>query len=196
MRKKDIENREKGKQQTEVIVEGVSPEPKTKINNDEKSSLATNDKQKINRQEKSEGKSPDSDSDWEIERTTNKRKYSNYSQNAAAVHRANEAFNDLEFDITRAARKWARRTEEKLKKKHKTEEEGIPYEVLYGSSHKALFKHYQRKLTKKHQNKFQTSRIHAANTDSIEDENKEPPTQKEKNKTKKTQGKKYYPFKN
>ncbi|KAG5863543.1 hypothetical protein JTB14_026565 [Gonioctena quinquepunctata] len=121
----------------------------------------------------------------EREEREKRQKLKEIRRKETAFHRANQAFNDLEFDIAKAARKWAKRTEEKLKEKHKTEKEDIPYEVLYGSSHEALFKHYQRKLTKKHREEFQTIKdTLLILTDAIEEQkNNEPPTQKGENKT-------------
>ncbi|KAG5870455.1 hypothetical protein JTB14_027073 [Gonioctena quinquepunctata] len=90
--------------------------------NQEKSVPAISNEQEVNSQEDdNQEKISDRDSDWEIERTVNNRKYKNYFPNGEAVQRAQQRANDLRFDITRAARKWAKVTEDKLKKRHKEE---------------------------------------------------------------------------
>ncbi|KAG5873379.1 hypothetical protein JTB14_026448 [Gonioctena quinquepunctata] len=138
IRKKDNENKEKGKQQMKEIVKEASPEPKTKTNNHEKGIPATNDKPKMNRREKNQGKSSDSDSDWEIERTINNRKYRT-TPRSTAFHRANQASRS-EFDITKAARKWPKERK-KIERKHKTKKEAYhtrysmdPVTKLYSST--------------------------------------------------------------
>ncbi|KAG5869389.1 hypothetical protein JTB14_001253 [Gonioctena quinquepunctata] len=170
---------EKERQQTKEKDKEISIKSKTKIKNQEKRVHVISNEKEVNSQEDdNQEKISDRDSDWEIERTVNNRKYKNYSPNGEAVQRAQQGANDLRFDITRAARKWAKITEDKLRKRHKEEGMDVPYEVIYGGKLEALFKYYHRKLTDEHQHEFLDFRDQLmVLTSDIEEENQEPQKQ-------------------
>ncbi|KAG5881780.1 hypothetical protein JTB14_033140 [Gonioctena quinquepunctata] len=176
IRKMQDEKDEKEKQQKKEKEKEIQIKSKNKIKNQEKRIPVTNKEQEENSQEDdNQERISDRDSDWEIERTLNNRKYKNYSPNGEAVQRAQQGGNDLRFDITRAARKWAKITEDKLRKRHKEEGIDVPYEVIYGGKLEALFKYYQRKLTDKHQQEFRNFRDQLMIlTSDLEEENQEP----------------------
>ncbi|KAG5878040.1 hypothetical protein JTB14_014219 [Gonioctena quinquepunctata] len=173
--REEREKREKLKEIRKIQDEKDEKEKQQKKEKEKEIQIKSKNKIKNSQEDDNQERISDRDSDWEIERTLNNRKYKNYSPNGEAVQRAQQGGNDLRFDITRAARKWAKITEGKLRKRHKEEGIDVPYEVIYGGKLEALFKYYQRKLTDKHQQEFRNFRDQLMIlTSDLEEENQEP----------------------